>query len=134
MRVGAYQDLFELAPDIYLVTDLAGVIREANAAAAALLNIRPQFLAGKPLRSVVETAPTKTLASKLHLGAREVYRRFGSILEAGQGPRKGPEVKVGREGRPPLVARWGGISLASLGRGGSPRHSIDVPTGRESRA
>jgi PAS domain S-box-containing protein len=44
-----YRDLFDLAPDAYLVTDLQGIIREANRAAVARLNIAHQFLVGKPL-------------------------------------------------------------------------------------
>jgi PAS domain S-box-containing protein len=44
-----YQELFDFAPDGYLVTDNFGVIREANHAAAALLNTRKEFLPGKPL-------------------------------------------------------------------------------------
>ncbi|WP_017300666.1 PAS domain-containing sensor histidine kinase [Nodosilinea nodulosa] len=48
-----YQDLFEFAPDGYLVTDIRGVVREANHAAAALLNIERQYLVGKPLATCV---------------------------------------------------------------------------------
>ena len=44
-----YQELFEFAPDGYLVTDALGVIREANRAASELLGIRAEFLRGKPL-------------------------------------------------------------------------------------
>src|SRR5687767_14758942 len=44
-----YRDLFEFAPDGYLVTDLLGMIREANRAAAAMLNVEARFLLGKPL-------------------------------------------------------------------------------------
>ncbi|HLF26699.1 MAG TPA: PAS domain S-box protein [Anaerolineae bacterium] len=44
-----YRDLFEFAPDGYLVTDLNGVIREANSAAGQLFSIAPQLLIGKPL-------------------------------------------------------------------------------------
>jgi PAS domain S-box-containing protein len=44
-----YQDLFEFAPDGYLVTDTNGVIQEANCAVAQLLNVSPKFLVGKPL-------------------------------------------------------------------------------------
>jgi PAS domain S-box-containing protein len=44
-----YRDLFDLAPDAYLVTDLRGIVREANRAATAQLNIEPHFLVGKPL-------------------------------------------------------------------------------------
>jgi PAS domain S-box-containing protein len=44
-----YRELFDLAPDPYLVTNLQGVIREANRAASVVLNIDHQFLVGKPL-------------------------------------------------------------------------------------
>ena len=44
-----YRDLFDLAPDAYLVTDLLGVIREANHAATAQFNIETRLLVGKPL-------------------------------------------------------------------------------------
>ncbi len=44
-----YQELFEFAPDGYLVTDPAGVIQEANRTAAALLKVSQQALIGKPL-------------------------------------------------------------------------------------
>ena len=44
-----YQELFDFAPDGYLVTDLHGTIQEANRAAAALLNIMPHRLPGVPL-------------------------------------------------------------------------------------
>ncbi len=44
-----YQDLFEFAPDPYLVTDPSGMIREANRAAAVMLNVDRFFLTGQPL-------------------------------------------------------------------------------------
>jgi PAS domain S-box-containing protein len=44
-----YQELFELAPDAYLVTDLLGIIREANQAAAELLVRSRKSLTGKPI-------------------------------------------------------------------------------------
>ncbi|MDZ8185520.1 MAG: EAL domain-containing protein [Nostoc sp. ChiSLP02] len=44
-----YRDLFEFAPDGYLVTNTTGTIQEANHAAATLLNVRQQYLVGKPL-------------------------------------------------------------------------------------
>ncbi len=42
-----YQELFDFAPDGYLVTDREGVIQEANHAAGLLLNVEPRFLIGK---------------------------------------------------------------------------------------
>jgi len=44
-----YQDLFELAPDGYLVTDMSGGDSGKLIAAAALLNSSQQFLVGIPL-------------------------------------------------------------------------------------
>lgn len=44
-----YQELFELAPDGYLVTDTEAIILEANQAAGELLNCSPKRLIGKPL-------------------------------------------------------------------------------------
>ncbi|MFN6536759.1 MAG: PAS domain-containing protein [Nostoc sp. EkiNYC01] len=44
-----YQDLFEFAPDAYLVTNTAGTIQEANNAAATLLYVPQKYLVGKPL-------------------------------------------------------------------------------------
>jgi PAS domain S-box-containing protein len=48
-----YQQLFLYAPDAYLLTDLNGMIREANHSAAHLLGVQPRFLAGKTLISFV---------------------------------------------------------------------------------
>lgn len=48
-----YRDLFEFAPDAYLVTDLLGVIQEANAAADKLLQTAPGRLVGKPLANYI---------------------------------------------------------------------------------
>lgn len=42
-----------LAPAAYLVTDPAGLIREANLRAVALLGIDHRFVSGKPLVSFV---------------------------------------------------------------------------------
>lgn len=44
-----YRELFTFAPDGYLVTDLHGLIQEANQAAATLLHAAPDHLAGIPL-------------------------------------------------------------------------------------
>src|SRR5262245_36643353 len=44
-----YQELFDFAPDAYLVTTANGTIREANRAAAVLLGMAQSALSGTPL-------------------------------------------------------------------------------------
>jgi PAS domain S-box-containing protein len=44
-----YQDLFNFAPDGYVITDANGLIQEANQAFAALVNLDQSYLVGKPL-------------------------------------------------------------------------------------
>lgn len=48
-----YQNLFEFAPDCYLVTDIQGKIQDVNLAAAALLNRRSQHLLDKPFSVLI---------------------------------------------------------------------------------
>jgi PAS domain S-box-containing protein len=48
-----YQQLFHYAPDAYLLTDLFGIVREANLSAARLLSVRPRALIGKAVVSFV---------------------------------------------------------------------------------
>lgn len=61
-----YQNLFEFAPDGYLVTDLQGVIYQANQAAAQLLNSPQQFLEGRPLAVFVLETERQAFRSKLN--------------------------------------------------------------------
>jgi two-component system, cell cycle sensor histidine kinase and response regulator CckA len=44
-----FQELFEFAPDGYVVTTIQGVIQSANRASEILLNLRRERLVGKPL-------------------------------------------------------------------------------------
>ena len=50
-----YKDLFEFAPDGYIVTSTAGTVQEANRNAIAMLNWSLKALRGKPLNTVVAT-------------------------------------------------------------------------------
>ncbi len=61
-----YLDLFEFAPDGYLVTDQVGAIQEANRAAVRLLNVSPQFLIGKPLINFIPFEQRRTFRCKLN--------------------------------------------------------------------
>ncbi|HSH82425.1 MAG TPA: reverse transcriptase domain-containing protein [Herpetosiphonaceae bacterium] len=65
------------------------------------------------LKWVMGQSLTKTLACKLRTSVTRVYRRFRATLQTDRGPRQGLQVIVERgEGKRPLVAQWGGISLA----------------------
>ncbi|BAY46468.1 PAS/PAC sensor signal transduction histidine kinase [Scytonema sp. HK-05] len=60
-----YQELFEFAPDGYLVTDTYGKILEANRAAATVLNISKNYLIGKTLSSFVPEEERYAFRSQL---------------------------------------------------------------------
>jgi len=60
-----YQELFEEAPDAYLVTDGAGVILEANRAASKLLNLSHSYLIGKPLSLFIIEEERRNFRSEL---------------------------------------------------------------------
>jgi two-component system sensor kinase FixL len=86
-----YRELFESAPDAYVITDRYTTVLEANLAAAALLGVRPPMLVGKPLAAYVA------------LSDRRAFRRLVVGLEKGapvrgwEGlvqPRHGPPVPV----------------------------------------
>jgi PAS domain S-box-containing protein len=61
-----YRDLFENAPDGYLVTDLNGVIRQANRAACTLLNLDWRLIVGKPLVTFVPEEGRTAFRAELH--------------------------------------------------------------------
>ncbi len=66
-----YRELFDFAPDAYLITDPLGLILEGNHAAAALLGTPKPFLAGKPLLFYVAESDHRDFANKLnHLPGR----------------------------------------------------------------
>jgi PAS domain S-box-containing protein len=60
-----YQELFDFAPDAYVITDVSGVIREANMAAARLFGIPRGYLAGKPLVSFIDVDARRTFRTQL---------------------------------------------------------------------
>jgi group II intron reverse transcriptase/maturase len=72
-------------------------------------NLSTQF---KRLKWVMETSLTKTLAHKLRISVNKVYKRYKTTIQTEDGPYKVLKVEIVREGKKPLVAQWGGISLA----------------------
>lgn len=63
------------------------------------------------LKYVMEVSLAKTLAHKLRISVRQVYRRFQTTTQTANGPYKVLQYTVKREGKKPLKAMWGGISL-----------------------
>lgn len=61
-----YLNLFEFAPDGYIVTDTYGTVQEANRSAARLLNIAQHHLIGKPLVSFVPEEQRRSFRALLH--------------------------------------------------------------------
>ncbi len=61
-----YYDLFKFAPDAYLLTNAQAMILKANRAAAALFNVLPNFLIGKPLANFVAETERSVFRSKLN--------------------------------------------------------------------
>ena len=60
-----YQELFDFAPDGYIVTDAGGTIQEANRAAAVLLRVPQDFLVDKPLIVFVAREEHKAFHNQL---------------------------------------------------------------------
>ena len=80
-----YHDLFEFAPDGYLVTDINGTIQEANRAAANLLKVSQRFLVGKPLIIFVIELERQVFHAKLSELRQVQYKEWVVRLV----PRKG---------------------------------------------
>jgi PAS domain S-box-containing protein len=90
-----YQELFEFAPDGYLVTDPEGIIREANRAASALLGVRQDFLMGKPLLVFVAEPDQRAFHTRLtQLHTTDVIGRDLARLEIVLQPREGEPFPV----------------------------------------
>lgn len=86
-----YEELFEFAPNAYLVTDHAGIVAQANQAAARLFRVPPRFLPGKALATYVANEDRhrfRTLLGSLprdgqsHEAAFKLQPREGDIIEA----------------------------------------------------
>lgn len=86
-----YQELFELASDGYLVTDGSGLIREANVAATAMLNLPPKGLVRKPLAVYVTREDRKTFRAYLEEARKGSPQR---VCELSLKPRQRPPFPV----------------------------------------
>jgi PAS domain S-box-containing protein len=76
-----YLELFEFAPDGYLVTDIDGKITEANRAAAELLKISQKYLIGKPLINYISLEERRAFRCQLlKLKDIELIREWETIF------------------------------------------------------
>jgi PAS domain S-box-containing protein len=80
-----YREVFELAPDCHVLTDLDGVIREANRATAALLSVRPDFLVNKSILLFIDEneQPELTAAITVWRSASRVEGDRPSLVRRG---------------------------------------------------
>ncbi len=85
-----YADLFERAPDAYLVTDRYGVIRDANAAAVQLFCLEIRYLRGKPIAAFVDPSVVRGMNEALETLERGANR----LIELAVRPRGGGQVPV----------------------------------------
>jgi PAS domain S-box-containing protein len=86
-----YQNLFQFAPQAYLVTTLEGKIQEANWMAAQLLGVPTEFLIGKPLFVFVVDVDRSLYWSEL---ARRQQRDYFQEWECWLQPRQQEPIAV----------------------------------------
>ncbi len=63
------------------------------------------------LKWIMEQSLAKTLATKLKVTVKKVHKKFGATWTVDGKRYKGLQVTVPREGKDPLIAKWGGIPL-----------------------
>lgn len=63
------------------------------------------------LKWIMGQSLTKTLASKLKTTVTKVWEKYQATFTVDKKPYKGLQVVVTREGKKPLIAKWGGIPL-----------------------
>lgn len=82
-----YRELFEFAPDGYLITDTNGKIQEANHAASVLLNLPQQYLIGKPFSRFISRCRRRVFWHQLeHLHQTERLQEWITQLQPHHAP------------------------------------------------
>ena len=111
-EVTRYRELFDLAPDGYLVTDTNGIIVESNRAASQLLGCPARVLYHKPAIVFVDDAARRMVLHRLHDAVHGSTNRVISF-EAGFAPPNGRlfpasvHLTAGRSGHTGAVSvRW----------------------------
>ena len=92
-----YRELFDFAPDAYLVTDVHGTIREANLAAARLFGLERKFLVGKSIQLFLEENARREYRHQLdQLCDAEITEEWEIWLTPRNGQRTPVAVSLGR--------------------------------------
>jgi PAS domain S-box-containing protein len=86
-----YEELFEFAPNAYLVTDALGIIIQANESAADLLRVPPHFLPGKALATYITNEDRPRFRSLIGAILRDGRSRTSSFKMQ---PREGDIAEV----------------------------------------
>jgi len=63
------------------------------------------------LKWIMEQSLVKTLAHKLKISVKAVYDKYQTTFQVDKKPYKGLQVIKHRDGKEPLIAKWGGIPL-----------------------
>ena len=85
-----YQELFDFAPDGYVVTDLDGIIRDANAAICRMCQKSWDLMVHKPLSHLFVKEDHEKLSHVMEQSLRRLTNRIESI-EAVLQPQRGQE-------------------------------------------
>ncbi|HEX9083561.1 MAG TPA: ATP-binding protein [Gemmatimonadaceae bacterium] len=104
-----FREMFDFAPDAYLITDLYGTIRDANVAASRLLGVEAKSLVGKALPSFFEESARKQFPHQLdQLSDLNRLDDWELWVHPRRGPRTAVSASVARSTRNYLVAeyRW----------------------------
>jgi PAS domain S-box-containing protein len=81
-----YQELFDLAPDGYLLTSIEGVVQEANQALSNLLGLSTPSLLGKPLQVFIAPEDQRDFSFQLYrLGQHQQPGEFEARIQAREG-------------------------------------------------
>ena len=80
-----YRDVFEQAPEAYVVTDAGGIIEEANGPAVDILQRRRAYLRGKPFAVLValdRRADFRRRLARLASGPAAGERSWSTVFES----------------------------------------------------
>lgn len=105
-----YLELFEMAPDGYLVTDPRGMIIEANKAAVEMLNVPQETLIGKPMVSYLSLDSRATFRCELNaLMTADIQQEMEIVMQPRNGESFDAALRVsvirGRDGNATAL-RW----------------------------